>query len=94
MKAQTFGLQKRILNFEFMKTSCTRCRIATEQLEPINIIEAIEMVEAVKKLFERVSKDEMNNFIDSAIVARRGVKQEADFVRHHRRRFGPSHSDS
>ena len=64
-----------------------KIRIATEKLEEVNIINAVERLGVMKKLFERISRDEMNNFIDSAnVFARtRDVDPEADFVRHHRR---------
>ena len=47
-----------------------KIRIATAKLEEeeINIIDAIEMLEAMKKLSERISEDEMNSFVDSASV--------------------------
>ena len=57
-----------------------KIRIATE--EGINIIDAIDMLEAMKKLFERISKDKMNSFLDSTKVfaRKREVDLEADFV--------------
>lgn len=103
-KAQASGLLKRILNFDFiaclmfMKNIMYKARIATEKLEEeeMNIIDAIEMLDATKKLFERISCEEMNSLIDSAaqFAKRMEVDPEADFIRHHRRRLGPSRYDS
>jgi len=41
-----------------------KIRIGTEKFEEeeINIIDASEMLEAIKKLFERISEEEMNDF--------------------------------
>ena len=64
--------------------------------EDINIIDAIEIFEAIKKLFERILEDEMNNFIDSAKVftRTREVNLEEDFFRHNRWRLEPSFFDT
>ena len=64
-----------------------KIRIATEKLEEevSNIIDAVEMLEAMKKLFERIFENKMNNFIDSAklFAKMREVDLEADFFSHH-----------
>ena len=94
-KAQASGRLKRILNFEFIvcliymeKKIMCKIRIAAEKLEEeeeINIIDAIKMLEVMKKLFERISEDEMNNFIESAkgFATMRGIDPEASLVRSH-----------
>ena len=66
-----------------------KIKIATEKLEEeeIHIIGAIEMLEVLKKAFERISEDEMKDFIGSAkVFARmREADQMTNLVRHHRR---------
>ena len=76
-KAQASGLLERNLSFEFrpiawpifMKKKITyKFRMATEKIEEekINLNDATEIIEAMKKLFERISENEVKNFIDIA----------------------------
>ena len=72
-KAQASGLLERNLSFEFrpiawpifMKKKITyKFRMATEKIEEekINLNDATEIIEAMKKLFERTSENEVKNF--------------------------------
>ena len=88
------GKASRLLNFDFitcltfLKNIIYQTRIATKkklEKEVISIINAMEMLEATKGLFERISGNEMNGLIDSAAAfsRRMEVDPEADFIRHH-----------
>jgi len=64
-----------------------KIRIVREIIEEkeININEAIKMLEAVKKFFKRILKDDINALVDSVAVFTgwREVDSEADLIRHH-----------
>jgi len=70
-----------------MKTIMYKIRIVREIIEEkeININEAIKMLEAVKKFFKRILKDDINALVDSVAVFAgwREVDSETYLIRHH-----------